>query len=134
MRRRDRRLGVPQPRRAALAVRKAASLVLEAFEARLMLDGSSFTGAYYNNADLSSPVLSRADAAINFDWGKSAPAAGVDPSTFSVRWTGYVKPAFSESYTFYTTADDGVRLWVNEQAVVDGWAVRTDRHGAARGV
>jgi predicted esterase len=96
-----------------------------------MLDGSSFTGAYYNNADLSSPVLSRADAAINFDWGKSAPAAGVDPSTFSVRWTGYVKPAFGETYTFYTTADDGVRLWVNGQKVIDRWTDRASLPGDA---
>jgi hypothetical protein len=38
-----------------------------------------------------------------------------------VRWTGEVEPLYSETYTFYTTSDDGVRLWVNSQLVVDSW-------------
>jgi hypothetical protein len=41
--------------------------------------------------------------------------------TFSVRWTGQVMPQFSETYTFYTTSNDGVRLWVNGQLLIDNW-------------
>ena len=43
------------------------------------------------------------------------------PDQFSVRWTGQVKPAFSEQYTFFTNSDDGVRLWVNNQLIIDNW-------------
>ncbi len=46
--------------------------------------------------------------------------------SFSVRWTGLVDPQFSETYTFTTTSDDGVRLWVDGKKVIDNW---TD-HGA----
>jgi hypothetical protein len=38
-----------------------------------------------------------------------------------VRWTGMVQPLFNETYTFYTTTDDGVRLWVNGQLLIDHW-------------
>ena len=41
--------------------------------------------------------------------------------TFSVRWTGQVQPQYSETYTFYTNSDDGIRLWVNGQLVVNNW-------------
>jgi hypothetical protein len=41
--------------------------------------------------------------------------------SFSVRWSGTVKPKHSERYTFYTVSDDGVRLWVNDRPVVDNW-------------
>ncbi|HTL07071.1 MAG TPA: PA14 domain-containing protein, partial [Chitinophagaceae bacterium] len=32
---------------------------------------------------------------------------------FSVRWSGQVQPAFSETYSFSTSSDDGIRVWVN---------------------
>ena len=80
---------------------------LEAMEGRILLAG--FSAAYYDNADLTTPVLLRIDQAIDFNWGTSSPAAAIQPSTFSARWTGQIKPAYSETYTFTATADDGVR-------------------------
>ena len=37
------------------------------------------------------------------------------------RWQGKVEAEFSETYTFYVTANDGVRLWVNGQLLIDQW-------------
>jgi hypothetical protein len=78
-------------------------------------------GEYYNNQDLSgSPVLVRSDAALDFNWGLQAPAAGVNRDGFSVRWSG----SFSFDggrYTFTTYSDDGVRLYVDGQRVIDSW-------------
>lgn len=45
---------------------------------------------------------------------------------FSVRWTGTVTPKVSETYTFTTLSDDGVRLWVNGKPLIDDWT----GHGA----
>ncbi|MDH5769966.1 MAG: glycoside hydrolase family 3 C-terminal domain-containing protein [Candidatus Bathyarchaeota archaeon] len=39
----------------------------------------------------------------------------------AVRWTGWVEPRHSESYTFYTRTDDGVRLWVDGKLIIDRW-------------
>jgi hypothetical protein len=41
--------------------------------------------------------------------------------TFSARWTGQVEAEKTERYTFYTRTDDGVRLWVNNQLIIDRW-------------
>jgi len=40
---------------------------------------------------------------------------------FAVRWTGLVQPRLTDTYAFYTTSDDGVRLWVDNQLIIDNW-------------
>jgi len=40
---------------------------------------------------------------------------------FSVRWTGKIEPRHSEEYTFYTLSNDGVRLWIDGQLVIENW-------------
>lgn len=78
-------------------------------------------GDYYNSKTPAGAIaFTRTDANINFDWG-SDPGAGVSSDNFSVRWTGQVQPLYSETYTFYTVSDDGVRLWVNGTQVVNNW-------------
>jgi PA14 domain len=44
---------------------------------------------------------------------------------FSVRWTGQVQAPVAGSYTFSTVVNDGVRLWVNGQLVINSWIDRT---------
>ncbi len=85
--------------------------------------GTGLQGDYYNNTDFTSFVLSRVDANVDFTWGSGSPDPNVDPDSFSVRWTGFVEPIYSETYTFYTVSDDGVRLWVNGQSIVDNWTL-----------
>ncbi|HEY2951357.1 MAG TPA: PA14 domain-containing protein, partial [Verrucomicrobiae bacterium] len=87
--------------------------------------GSDFIGLrseYFDNIDLTGLKLTRADETINFDWGTGSPDPAIGPDTFSVRWTGQIEPKFSETYTFFTTTDDGVRLWVDGQLLIDHWA------------
>lgn len=72
----------------------------------------------------------RVDPNINFDWGGGSPDPAIDPDTFSARWEGSIVPRYSETYTFYAGSDDGVRLWVNGQLVVDNWYDRAPAEGA----
>jgi PA14 domain len=83
--------------------------------------GNGLQGDYFNGMNFDTLKLSRTDTTVNFDWGTAAPATGVDSERFSARWTGQVQPLHSEQYTFYTRADDGVRLWVNGQQLVNNW-------------
>ncbi len=77
---------------------------------------------YYNSIDLSGPVaLTRIDDTLNFDWGTSAPDTRLNSDKFSVHWSGKVKAQATDTYTFYTNTDDGVRLWVNGQQLVNDW-------------
>jgi len=78
-------------------------------------------GDYYNNIDFTGFILSRVDPGVNFNWGNSSPNPSIGVDSFSVRWTGQVQPAFSETYRFYALTDDGVRLWVNGIQLVNDW-------------
>lgn len=78
-------------------------------------------GEYYNNIGLSgSPAFVREDAIIDFDWGVGSPGSGVAADNFSVRWTNTL-PLQSGKYRFTAIADDGVRLWVNGQLIINEW-------------
>ena len=67
-------------------------------------------------------TATRTELNVDYDWGSGAPGpTGVGVDHFSVRWTGAVIPATTETYTFYTVTDDGARLWINGNLVVDKW-------------
>ncbi|HTL08707.1 MAG TPA: PA14 domain-containing protein [Chitinophagaceae bacterium] len=88
--------------------------------------GTGLKGDYYNTVGLTGAIyLSRTDATVNFDWGNGSPYVLIGGNTFSARWTGYVQPLYSETYTFYTNSDDGVRLWVNGQLLVNNWTAHS---------
>ncbi|HEU6447932.1 MAG TPA: chitobiase/beta-hexosaminidase C-terminal domain-containing protein [Verrucomicrobiae bacterium] len=93
-------------------------------------DGIGLLGQYWTNTTSTTftnvgfntpPTLTRTDAVVDFNWNSTAPDPKVGQTVFTTRWTGSVQPQFNETYTFYATADDGVRLWVNGQLLVDGW-------------
>jgi fibronectin type 3 domain-containing protein len=84
--------------------------------------GDGVQAVYYNNIDFTGATVRRIDPQINFDWGNGSPVPGpIAADTFSAVWTGVVRPQFSEAYTFYTTSDDGVRLFVNGEPVIDNF-------------
>jgi glucose/arabinose dehydrogenase len=83
--------------------------------------GGGLKGEYYDNVDLTALKLTRTDATVNFDWASGSPAASIGIDTFSVRWSGTVTPQYSQAFTFYTSSDDGVRLWLNNVLLIDNW-------------
>lgn len=76
---------------------------------------------YWNNAALSgAPALVRDEMQINYDWGTGSPAPTIHTDDFSARWSRDVYlPA--GRYRFTVTVDDGVRLWVNNQLLIESW-------------
>ena len=78
-------------------------------------------GAYWMNAGLEgSPALVRNDRTINFDWGGGSPASGLPADNFSAEWTRSVS-IDTGTYRFHVLADDGARLWVDDQLLIDQW-------------
>ena len=84
-------------------------------------NGDGLLGVYYDNIDFTGPTVTRIDPQIAFDWGDGSPDSTIGPDTFSVRWTGEVQAQFSEYYTFWALTDDGFRLWVDNQLIIDGF-------------
>lgn len=80
-------------------------------------------GEYYNGKSFDQLVMTRRDADINFVWNYSAPHARMDPGNFSVRWQGQIRAPKTGKYMFRAVVDDGMRLWVNGQKVIDAWGM-----------
>lgn len=90
-------------------------------------DGKSgaLTVEYFDGNAFQKRVKTERDASINFDWGKGSPE-GLPNDRFSIRFTGKIEPTTTGVYSFTTTSDDGVRLWVDGKLLVDHW----DLHAA----
>ena len=83
---------------------------------------NKWRGEYFNNQNLlGNPVLVRDDNAVAFNWGQNSPQPGVvNNDNFSVRWTRTID--FPNAvYRFRATVDDGVRIYVNNQLMLDQW-------------
>ena len=86
-----------------------------------------FTGQYYNGSpgggspDFGDLVLVRQDPEINFDWGQGRPDPLVQYDNFQVRWTGTITANVSGTYLFRSYTDDGLRLFIDQQPVIDEW-------------
>lgn len=78
--------------------------------------------AYWNNTTLSgAPALTREEENINYDWWDESPEPDVvDADQFSARWTRYIDVTPGD-YWFTVTSDDGARLWVDDELIIDAW-------------
>ena len=83
--------------------------------------GTGLLGTYFDNLDLTNPLVTRVDSIIDFTWGTGSPDPSIANDTYSARWQGRVQAEFSELYTFTSISDDGFRLWINDQLVIDAW-------------
>jgi hypothetical protein len=110
----------PDGTRQALAVFQVTGQATPTVPTPIIITG--WLGQYYSNMSLSGdPALTRNDADITFDWSDSSPAPGVIPNErFSVRWTRSLNfPA--GDYRFWADVDDGVRLWLDNNLIIDEW-------------
>jgi beta-glucosidase len=83
-------------------------------------------GEYFNNPRLEGqPVLTRIDPVIHFDWAMGPPDPKIGPDEFSVRWTGRLVPAKTQTYLLSVTTDDGVRFYLDGKLLLDRWIQRS---------
>lgn len=92
--------------------------------------GTGLTGQYYTNAsstytnvvnfNATNLFLTTNDAIIDLTWGPAL-SPNLSNGNYTVRWTGQVEPQYSETYYFEARTDDGVKLWVNDQLIIDRW-------------
>lgn len=98
----------------------------------------ALTGSYYNGINFDELRTSRRDSVINFDfktfgpqidnsfttdtaWVSTPLDKGINPEKYTVRWEGEVKTLNGGLYTFNTFTTHNIRLWVNNELIVDGY-------------
>jgi hypothetical protein len=83
--------------------------------------GSGLYGEYYRGKGFRERLLTRTDATVNFNWGSGRPDPSVPAEHFSVRWSGWLQAPGSGIFSFFVNADDGVRLWIDGDLIIDDW-------------
>ena len=56
-----------------------------------------------------------------YNFGAGSPDPSIPNTNFTARWTGQILPQHTEPYWFTVRSDDGARLWVNGQLLIDKW-------------
>ena len=108
------------------SIDKNFSVIVNIDAAGYMLGAGSFTGEYYQGNPGPSPefgelVLTREDPVIDFYWDENSPDPSMEAEHFQVRWTGDVFASVDGNYQFRTQSDDGVRLMVDGDTLINQW-------------
>jgi len=90
-------------------------------EAATGIESNGLLGSYYNGVNFQKLVLQRIDSTVNFNWGEFSPGAAVNVDSYSARWTGKIQPRYTGKYTFYINSDNGRKVWIDNQLIVDKW-------------
>ncbi|WP_029905185.1 glycoside hydrolase family 3 C-terminal domain-containing protein [Prevotella sp. 10(H)] len=100
-----------------------------ALDGKEMISAAYFPGGlkteYYTNMDLSGQAKVRNEEWVNFEPANQAPDPFIPPFPLSIRWTGKLRPEVTGDYTIYYTADDGCRLFINGEKLIDAWHERS---------
>ncbi|MCM4156909.1 glycoside hydrolase family 3 protein [Gramella sp. AN32] len=76
---------------------------------------------YYDDKFLEGTPQTRVDNEVNFDPVNNPPDPYTNYRHKSMRWTGYITPNVTGAYKIGVNSDDGIRLWLNNELVVDEW-------------
>jgi alpha-D-xyloside xylohydrolase len=85
---------------------------------------------YFTGRNFESKVRTGIDPEINFNWSINEPP-GLPRENYSVRWEGLFEVGETGRYEIETISDDGVRLWVDGQLVIDQWQERGETRCSA---
>ena len=81
----------------------------------------NWQATYWNNMTFSGvPNFQRSEANLDHDWEAGSPDPSISPDGFSARWTRYIEET-PGVYRFTTISDDGIRVWVDDELVIDEW-------------
>lgn len=90
--------------------------------------GTGLTVRWFGGAAFDSLHSTTNNQTIDFDWGYGSGPPGGDQ--FSAAWTGLVEPRHTETYTFVANSDNGIRVWIDDQLVIDRWWWSRDHTGS----
>ncbi len=85
------------------------------------LEARGVDARYFAGTALAGPALVRAAPRIDFDWGAGSPDPAIPPAGFGARWSAMLQAPDTSTYTLHVLANDGVRLWVDGNLLIDDW-------------
>ena len=85
-------------------------------------EGNKWTANFYNNESLTGTPVSTSFDNLRFNWEKNEPIAGINKDGFSASFQKNVSINDSQkNYYFHAYADDGIRMYLDNQKIIDNW-------------
>lgn len=75
---------------------------------------------YFRGKDLAEKVFETNHKTIDFNWGGASPEK-LNFQNYSMRWVGKLLPPLSGEYELGLVADDGIRMWINDELIINDW-------------
>lgn len=88
------------------------------------IPSGEYLGNYYNGINFDTFVFSRYDNTINFNWRSKSPDPRINSDNFSIRWQGNFN-FDTYLYEFTAIADDGIRVYLDGEKIIDAWQVQS---------
>lgn len=76
---------------------------------------------YFPGNSLAGMAIVRAEPQVDFNWGVGSPDPSIPHASFSAQWSTVLEAPDTQSYTLHVLANDGVRLWLDGQLLIDDW-------------
>jgi hypothetical protein len=80
--------------------------------------GDGLHGEYYDNINFAGAPKKRNDPAINFQWGEGDKDTMIASQEYSIRWTGYLEPLYTDNYTFFARNKENMEVWLNDSLLI----------------
>ena len=89
----------------------------------LAVSQNGLKAEFYDGTNFNRLATVRMVEKIDMYWNNTPPVPGIDPHECSIRWTGRLKAPASGTYQFHARVDDGIRVWVGDEKVIDNWGL-----------
>lgn len=90
---------------------------------------------FFNNKDLSgAPAYTTIDANLNPYWHNLSPAPGINPESFSARWSGYISVPVSGVYEMDFRADDYGKIFIDNKPFIYHWNEEWQNRGERKSI
>ncbi len=100
---------------------KGSSLAAAGASGTVTGTGVGLLGSYCLGQTFGTPVLTRLDGVVDFDWNTTAPDPALPQTDYCVRWSGQIQAPATGTYTLIARTDDGVNLWFGGQQMISDW-------------
>lgn len=85
---------------------------------------SGLKAEYFSSNNFTGKRIVKIDDSIALSGQPVLGVSGIADQNFSVRWTGQIQPNYSDQYTFSVISAGGVRLWIDDQLLIDAWTTK----------
>ena len=87
----------------------------------LLSSPAGLTVTYFKGRNFEKKICSRIEKTLCRDYGEKSPAWRVPKHNFSAIWHGILRVPLAGDYSFFCQSDDGLRLIIDGQKIVDNW-------------